>query len=75
MQINRFVETPVQGAMLDLMWADPHPQFGSEKGSAFFADNSARGCSYFFTYAAACAFIKDNRLLTIIRGHEAQAYA
>ena len=62
----------MQGAMLDLMWADPHPQFGSEKGPAFFADNSARGCSYFFTYAAACAFIKDNRLLTIIRGHEAQ---
>jgi len=31
-----------------------------------------RGCSYFYTYKAVCDFLERNRLLSIIRAHEAQ---
>lgn len=31
-----------------------------------------RGCSYFFSYPAACAFLEKNNLLSVIRAHEAQ---
>ena len=31
-----------------------------------------RGCSYFYSYAACCDFIKENNLLSIIRAHEIQ---
>jgi serine/threonine-protein phosphatase 2B catalytic subunit len=31
-----------------------------------------RGCSYFFSYPAACSFLEKNNLLSIIRAHEAQ---
>lgn len=34
--------------------------------------NHVRGCSYFFSYPAACAFLEKNNLLSIIRAHEAQ---
>ena len=34
--------------------------------------NHVRGCSYFFSYPAACNFLEKNNLLSIIRAHEAQ---
>jgi len=34
--------------------------------------NHVRGCSYFYTYKAVCDFLERNRLLSIIRAHEAQ---
>jgi len=34
--------------------------------------NHVRGCSYFYTYKAVCEFLERNRLLSIIRAHEAQ---
>ncbi|KAF8513953.1 Metallo-dependent phosphatase-like protein [Gautieria morchelliformis] len=34
--------------------------------------NHVRGCSFFFTYQAACQFLERNNLLSIIRAHEAQ---
>ncbi len=34
--------------------------------------NHVRGCSYFFSYPAACAFLEKNNLLSVIRAHEAQ---
>lgn len=43
-----------------------------EKGNEFFVHNHVRGCSYFFSYAAACQFLERNNLLSIIRAHEAQ---
>jgi len=46
--------------------------FGREKGSENFVDNDVRGHSYFFTYQAACTFLERNRLLSIIRSHQAQ---
>ncbi|KAJ1843115.1 3',5'-cyclic-nucleotide phosphodiesterase (PDEase) (3':5'-CNP), partial [Coemansia sp. RSA 2708] len=46
--------------------------FGHEKNKSFFVHNYARGCSYFFSYAATCAFLERNGLLSLVRAHEAQ---
>jgi len=58
--------------MCDLLWADPLEEFGQEKTNDFFIPNHVRGCSFFFSYAAACQFLEKNNLLSIIRAHEAQ---
>ncbi|WVQ98222.1 serine/threonine-protein phosphatase 2B catalytic subunit A1 [Kwoniella sp. CBS 9459] len=70
--INRFREPPTSGLMCDILWADPLEDFGSEKTNETFLHNHVRGCSYFFTYNAACQFLERNNLLSIIRAHEAQ---
>ena len=72
LQLDRFREPPTSGLMCDILWSDPVEDFGQEKGSESFVHNHVRGCSYFFTYQAACAFLERNRLLSIIRAHEAQ---
>ncbi|EFX03610.1 serine/threonine-protein phosphatase 2b catalytic subunit [Grosmannia clavigera kw1407] len=71
-RIDRFREPPTQGLMCDILWADPLEDFGQEKTSDYFLHNHVRGCSYFFSYQAACAFLEKNNLLSIIRAHEAQ---
>jgi serine/threonine-protein phosphatase 2B catalytic subunit len=38
----------------------------------FFTNNTTRGCSYFYTYAAVNEFLINNQILSIIRAHEAQ---
>ena len=58
--------------MCDILWADPLEDFGQEKTSEYYVHNHVRGCSYFFSYPAACAFLEKNNLLSIIRAHEAQ---
>jgi serine/threonine-protein phosphatase 2B catalytic subunit len=58
--------------MCDILWADPLEDFGQEKTTDFFLHNHVRGCSYFFSYSSACAFLEKNNLLSIIRAHEAQ---
>ncbi|RDW60034.1 serine phosphatase-1 [Coleophoma crateriformis] len=70
--IDRFREPPTHGLMCDILWADPLEEFGQEKTSEFFVHNHVRGCSYFFSYPAACNFLEKNNLLSIIRAHEAQ---
>ncbi|KAL2916872.1 3',5'-cyclic-nucleotide phosphodiesterase (PDEase) (3':5'-CNP) [Polyrhizophydium stewartii] len=70
--LNRFREPPTHGLMCDLLWADPLEDFGQERTNEFFVHNGVRGCSYFFSYHAACAFLEKNNLLSIIRAHEAQ---
>ncbi|KAI1438816.1 serine/threonine-protein phosphatase 2B catalytic subunit [Xylaria sp. CBS 124048] len=70
--IDRFREPPTQGLMCDILWADPLEDFGQEKTNEFFVHNHVRGCSYFFSYHAACNFLEKNNLLSIIRAHEAQ---
>ncbi|RHZ81072.1 hypothetical protein Glove_124g13 [Diversispora epigaea] len=70
--INRFREPPTHGLMCDLLWADPLEEFGQEKSDECFIHNHVRGCSYFFSYYAACNFLEKNGLLSIIRAHEAQ---
>jgi len=70
--IDRFREPPTHGLMCDILWADPLEEFGQEKSSDFYIHNHVRGCSYFFSYPAACSFLEKNNLLSIIRAHEAQ---
>ncbi|KIY47331.1 serine/threonine-protein phosphatase 2B catalytic subunit A1 [Fistulina hepatica ATCC 64428] len=70
--IDRFREPPTHGLMCDILWADPVEEFGQEKTLDNFVHNHVRGCSYFFTYQAACQFLERNNLLSIIRAHEAQ---
>lgn len=74
-KINRFQEPPTRGLMCDLLWSDPHEDFGSEPdvvATSKYVHNSVRGCSYFYTYQATCDFLKRNNLLSVIRAHEAQ---
>ena len=71
-QLDRFREPPMSGLMCDILWSDPVEDFGQETGSESFVHNYVRGCSYFFTYQAACSFLERNRLLSIIREHEPQ---
>ena len=70
--MDRFREPPTHGLMCDILWADPLEDFGQEKTQEYFVHNNVRGCSYFFSYPAACAFLEKNNLLSIIRAHEAQ---
>ncbi|KAI9824532.1 MAG: 3',5'-cyclic-nucleotide phosphodiesterase (PDEase) (3':5'-CNP) [Phylliscum demangeonii] len=70
--IDRFREPPTHGLMCDILWADPLEDFGNERTSEYFVHNHVRGCSYFFSYPAACAFLEKNNLLSVIRAHEAQ---
>ncbi|KAJ3796537.1 Metallo-dependent phosphatase-like protein [Lentinula aff. detonsa] len=70
--LDRFREPPTHGLMCDILWADPVEDFGTEKVTDSFIHNHVRGCSYFFTYQAACQFLERNNLLSIIRAHEAQ---
>ncbi|KAI9491046.1 Metallo-dependent phosphatase-like protein [Zychaea mexicana] len=71
-KINRFCEPPTHGLMCDLLWADPMENFGQENTRDHFVHNHVRGCSYFYSYAATCAFLERNSLLSVIRAHEAQ---
>ncbi|KAI8890363.1 serine/threonine protein phosphatase 2B catalytic subunit [Backusella circina FSU 941] len=71
-KIDRFRETPTSGIMCDLLWSDPYEEFDSDN-SPKFEHNHVRGCSYFFSYRAACNFLDKNNLLSVIRAHEAQA--
>jgi serine/threonine-protein phosphatase 2B catalytic subunit len=70
--INRFREPPTHGLMCDVLWADPLEDFGQERTNETFIHNHVRGCSYFYSYHAACNFLEKNNLLSIIRAHEAQ---
>ncbi|KIK81582.1 hypothetical protein PAXRUDRAFT_832749 [Paxillus rubicundulus Ve08.2h10] len=81
-RLNRFQEPGSSGLLCDLLWSDPVVNFGYEHepsthGPALppgttFEHNATRGCSFFFTYEAACKFLERNGLLGIVRGHEAQ---
>ncbi|KAL1890174.1 3',5'-cyclic-nucleotide phosphodiesterase (PDEase) (3':5'-CNP) [Ceratocystis pirilliformis] len=71
-KIDRFREPPTQGLMCDILWADPLDEFGQEKTNDHYLHNFVRGCSYFFSYPAACSFLEKNNLLSVIRAHEAQ---
>lgn len=71
-RIDRFREPPNHGIMCDLLWADPLDKFDTDTRSPPFPPNTARGCSYNFSFAAACRFLENAKLLSIIRAHEAQ---
>merc|ERR1712100_111248 len=69
--IDRFREPPSSGAMCDLLWSDPMEDFSPDIEDEF-VFNDTRGCSYMYSYKAACNFLDRNNLLSIIRAHEAQ---
>ncbi|KAH9958213.1 serine/threonine protein phosphatase calcineurin catalytic subunit Ppb1 [Russula dissimulans] len=71
-KLDRFREPPTSGLMCDILWSDPIEGFGRERGTEKFVHNHVRGCSYFYTYKAVCDFLEKNRLLSVIRAHEAQ---
>lgn len=71
--IHRFREPPSSGPMCDLLWADPLDEKEEDPAaSQHFVPNTTRGCSYVYSHAAACSFLQENNLITVIRGHEAQ---
>uniref|UniRef100_A0A6B2L1X1 Serine/threonine-protein phosphatase n=1 Tax=Arcella intermedia TaxID=1963864 RepID=A0A6B2L1X1_9EUKA len=76
--INRFREPPNKGPMCDLLWADPMEDYDSDEFDnrpyrETFTNNSVRGCSYYYSFQSALKFLEKNRLLSIIRAHEAQS--
>lgn len=71
--VERMQETPRQGLVCDLLWADPSQE--EENGgvaSTPFLANGVRGCSHFFSSDAAAKFLRKNSFLCIVRAHEAQ---
>ncbi|XP_075242015.1 protein phosphatase 3 catalytic subunit alpha-like [Convolutriloba macropyga] len=72
-KIDRFKEPNRRGdAMTDMLWSDPTKTYGNETTTEQYIFNSSRQISYFYTYNAVCEFLKDNDLICVIRGHEAQ---
>ncbi|CAI5758768.1 unnamed protein product [Candida verbasci] len=71
-RLNRFKEPPTKGLMCDLLWADPIEEYDDDNVDHEFLTNNVRGCSYAFTYKAACKFLDKTKLLSVIRAHEAQ---
>ena len=69
--LQRFQEPPRLGLFCDILWSDPVEE---EKGQCAqkFEQNDVRGCSFFFGQQAVNAFLHKNKLLSIIRAHEAQ---
>src|SRR5690606_13419303 len=79
--IDRFVEPDMQGALCDILWADPvdesdvHNMTNAEYQAFLEIDwrpNPMRGCSYCFGYKAIKEFLTNNNLLCMIRAHEGQ---
>lgn len=69
--INRFTEPPPSGPMCDLLWADPIENYDDDHDETF-VPNQMRGCSYCYTFNAVNDFLNANKLLSVIRAHEAQ---
>lgn len=57
--------------MCDLLWADPIENYDDEHDETF-VPNQMRGCSYCYTFNAVNDFLNANKLLSVIRAHEAQ---
>ncbi|CAF4644013.1 unnamed protein product [Rotaria sp. Silwood1] len=60
------VTTPCMSAL-----AQSSAAIATSSGSLYLP-NAARGCSYFYTYAAINEFLVRNQILSVIRAHEAQ---
>ena len=70
-KLNRFSETPKNGPMCDLVWADPCEK-DDEALNIEWSENKTRGCSFIFGAKSVTPFLQNNDLLSIVRGHEAQ---
>lgn len=69
--IKRTKEPPRTGLFWDLLWSDP-VEDDSGYCESLYKTNEVRGWSFFFGSEAASKFLKKNKLLSIIRAHEAQ---
>lgn len=69
--IKRVKEPPRTGLFWDILWSDP---VEDDNGycESIYKNNEVRGCSFFFGSEAASKFLKKNKLLSVIRAHEAQ---
>ena len=54
-----------------MLWSDPI-DFKEADAKECFTENKVRKCSFFYGEAAVARFLEDNKLLSIIRAHEAQ---
>lgn len=70
-QVNRFQEVPLEGLFCDLMWADPMKDEAAKKG--IFRKNQERECSNYFGKQPVKKLLRENRLMSIFRGHQVQA--
>ncbi len=70
-KLDRFKEIPKSGLLCDLVWADP---VDNQNGAmnTLIKPNDVRGCSYFFGYELTKGFLDKNKLISVIRAHEAQ---
>ena len=67
-KINRFQEIPLDGIFSDMLWSDP---MADDKGAhKNFEFNHLRDCSYLYGKKPVSALLKQNKLLSIFRGHE-----
>jgi diadenosine tetraphosphatase ApaH/serine/threonine PP2A family protein phosphatase len=86
-EVNRFEEVPQEGALCDLLWADPlraEQAFDGKPESACTAQeleewsecrwqrNVNRGVSYYYGWGALEMFLETNELVAIVRAHEVQ---
>ncbi|KAJ6248697.1 serine/threonine-protein phosphatase 2b catalytic subunit 1 [Anaeramoeba flamelloides] len=71
--INRFKEVPTNGLFGDLLWSDPDPNYNNiEQTKKYFTRNTARSCSFNYSFHAVRRFLLLNKLTCVIRAHEAQ---
>lgn len=68
------INFPSKGLFCDLVWSDPSPNYDSEKDDSNppFRFDKERNCSNYYSFRAVKRFLRRNRLLSVIRGHQAQ---
>jgi len=67
LQIDRFIEPPLQGFLCDLLWSDPCAD--KEARNHKFSKNVERECSWKFGLIPVKNILKTNNFLSIIRAH------
>jgi len=81
-KLDRFMEIPREGPMCDLLWSDPYEEGDTgaslegdkpQTPTQWFGYNDTRQCSFIYGIEAVKKFLKENKLTSIIRAHEAQA--
>ncbi len=74
LEIDRFGEIPSDGAMCDLLWADPLTQCKEQPRDEWLEmrwdQNRQRKISFTFGWGVLEAFLENNNLQSVIRAHE-----
>eukprot|EP00924_Labyrinthula_sp_SR-Ha-C_P008485 augustus_masked-scaffold_32-processed-gene-1.0-mRNA-1 protein AED:0.35 eAED:0.37 QI:0/-1/0/1/-1/1/1/0/1451 len=79
--LDRFREPGIEGTLCDILWSDPVPDDVLETPNLGITDdfksirylsNETRGCAKKFGYLAIEDFLKKNKLVGLIRAHEAK---